>query len=107
MTKRCGLLVDRPEGVIVAQFCLLPLQHLYRKGTQVLSLLTRKCLPQRTDMLGPLFAGDNQPSYQTFPRRRRRTGQTCLAKCRREEGRSEERRVGKECVSTGSSRWSP
>src|SRR3546814_17873858 len=30
-----------------------------------------------------------------------------LAPCRRAPRRSEERRVGKECVSTGRSRWSP
>src|SRR3546814_4202284 len=31
----------------------------------------------------------------------------CVLRCDPDEGRSEERRVGKECVSTCRSRWSP
>src|SRR3546814_8400158 len=60
----------------------------------------------------PIFTGD--PLVLVVARRRRRAV-SCRSLCFRETGdaglgpagRSEERRVGKECVSTCRSRWSP
>src|SRR3546814_6315628 len=53
---------------------------------------------QAADQGGDLFAQSQRPFRRSRRSRQRR---------RREGGRSEERRVGKECVRTCRSRWSP
>src|SRR3546814_5981264 len=61
-----------------------------------------------------LFVGDEDLNAQTITwlsgkanvRKHRTTGERPLERFARDEQRSEERRVGKECVSTCRSRWS-
>src|SRR3546814_10537976 len=93
---RCALVTE-------VQTCALPIYRMVAKrSAQAERLLQEGALPQDVDEairafgfpMGPLQTNDMSGLDVGYAIRKRR-------------GRSEERRVGKECVSTCSSRWSP
>src|SRR3546814_10114580 len=84
---RCALVT----GV---QTCALPISYSYPCALRIeaLARASNVALAWRPFLLGPIFGaqGWNDSPFNIYP-----------------EKRSEERRVGKECVSTCRSRWSP
>src|SRR3546814_968684 len=85
---RCALVT----GV---QTCALPISHGYQKGLYSARFANRDGVVRLVRVIGP-----PQPSHEVQASPRLHTTPAGSL-------RSEERRVGKECVSTCRSRWSP
>src|SRR3546814_13969175 len=71
---------------------------LVTKGTKWTSPVPVACAASRTYFIRPYLGGISLPSRERVPSNAQLKGKRL---------RSEERRVGKECVSTCRSRWSP
>src|SRR3546814_11883557 len=92
--------------------CSSDLLRVERGGARAQTLLSNggaryvQMLPMAWRAAGIAFGEERGVLTPALDEQTRRTGRRAWA-LRRAAGRSEERRVGKECVSTGRTRWSP
>src|SRR3546814_9412697 len=73
---------------------------------QIVQRRTARAAVRRRGGLSPIYGAGRERRRIYLDRAARRDAPARLRERELAEGRSEERRVGKECVSTGRSRWS-